>query len=135
VRWLAYVHPVAMLAVLALGLVVLLEGLAIRRARVLRQRYDSRRHRRLARWFVALAVIGFGSGLFSMAVLRGKPMFGSVHAWLTSTALVGFLAAAALGFQLERNPRSPLRDVHVALGSLGLLLAFGAAVAGFAILL
>jgi hypothetical protein len=135
VRWLAYLHPVAMLAVLALGLIVLLEGLAIRRARVLRKRFDSRRHRRLARWFVALVVVGFGSGLFSMAVLRGKPMFGSVHAGLTSAALVAFLAAATLGFQLERNPRSALRDPHVLLGSAGLLLAFAAAVAGFAILL
>jgi hypothetical protein len=135
VRWLAYLHPVAMLAVLALGLVVLLEGLAIRRARMLRQRYDSRRHRRLARWFVALVVIGFGSGLFSMAVLRGKPIFGSVHSALTSAALVTFAIATALGFHLERNPRSALRGVHVAAGSLGLLLAFAAAVAGFAILL
>jgi hypothetical protein len=135
VRWLAYLHPVAMLAVLGLGLIVLLEGLAIRRARVLRLHHDPRRHRRLARWFVALALVGYGSGLFSMAVLRAKPMYESVHAWITSAALVAFVAAAALGFHLERNPRSPLRDVHVILGSVGLLLAFGAAVAGFAILL
>ena len=84
---------------------------------------------------MALVVIGFGSGLFSMAVLRGKALFESVHAWLTSAALVGFLMAAALGFPLERNPRSALRDPHVLLGSAGLLIAFAAAVAGFAILL
>ena len=134
-RWLAYLHPAAMLAVLALGLVVLLEGLEIRRRRVLRRPFDSRRHRRLARIFLALAVLGFGSGLFSMAVLRGKPLFGSVHAWITSAALCGFVAAAALGFQLERNPRSEVRGPHALAGSIGLLAAFAAAVAGFAILL
>lgn len=134
-RWLAYLHPAAMLAVLALGLVVLLEGLEIRRRRVLRQRFDARRHRRLARVFVLLAVAGFGSGLFSMGVLRGKPLFGSVHAWITSAALLGLVAAAVLGFQLERNPSSVVRGPHALAGSLGLLVAFAAAVAGFAILM
>lgn len=134
-RWLAYLHPAAMLAVLALGLVVLLEGLEIRRKRIQKLRFDPRRHRRLARILVALVAVGFGSGLYSMGVLRDKPVFGSVHAWITTAALAGFLVAAALGFQLERNPRSEARGAHALVGGAALLFAFAAAVAGFAILL
>jgi len=135
VRWLAYLHPLAMVGVLGLGLIVLLEGLHIRRGRVLRQRYDNRRHRRFARVFVLLAGAGFASGLASMAFLRGKPVFGSVHALLTSAALTGFVVGGALGLKLERNGRSALRGLHAITASLGLLVAFAAAVAGFAILL
>jgi hypothetical protein len=124
-----------MLAVLGLGLIVLLEGIEIRRARIVRRPRDSRRHRRLARLFVVLVALGFGSGLYSMGVLREKPVFGSVHAWVTTTALLGFLAAGALGFQLERNPRSGARGPHALTGGGALLIAFAAAVAGFAILL
>jgi hypothetical protein len=134
VRWLAYLHPVAMLAVLGLGLVVLIEGLHIRRGRILSQRYDNRRHRRFARVFLLLAGAGFAAGLASMAFLRGKPVFGSVHSVLTSAALVGFAAGGALGLRLEQNLRSGLRGVHAITASLGLLLALAAAVAGFAIL-
>ena len=133
-RWLAYLHPVAMVAVLGLGLVVLLEGLQIRRGRVLRQRYDNRRHRRFARVFVLLAAAGFASGLASMAFLRGKPVFGSVHAIFTSAALCGFVIGGALGLKLERNLRSPIRGFHAVTASIGLLLGFAAFVAGFAIL-
>ncbi len=133
-RWLAYLHPVAMIAVLGLGLVVLIEGLHIRRGRILRQRYDNRRHRRFARVFLVLVLAGFAAGLASMAFLRGKPVFGSVHSALTSAALVGFAIGGSLGRRLERNLRSPIRPVHAITASLGLLLALAAAVAGFAIL-
>jgi len=134
VRWLAYLHPIAMVAVLGFGLIVLLEGLQIRRARILRQRYDNRRHRRFARVFVLLASAGFASGLASMAFLRGKPIFGSVHAVFTSAALCGFVIGGMLGLKLERTGRSPLRGFHAITASLGLLLGLAAFVAGFAIL-
>ncbi len=133
-RWLAYLHPIAMVAVLGLGLVVLLEGLQIRRARVERQRYDNRRHRRFARVFVLLVGAGFAAGLASMAFLRGKPVFGSVHALLTSAALAGVVIGGSLGLKLERNLRSSLRAPHALIASGGLLLGFAALVAGFAIL-
>ena len=133
-RWLAYLHPVAMVAVLGFGLIVLLEGLQIRRGRILRQRYDNRRHRRFARVFVLLAAAGFASGLASMAFLRGKPVFGSVHAIFTSAALCGFLIGGTLGLKLERNLRSPIRGLHAVTASIGLLFGLAAFVAGFAIL-
>lgn len=133
-RWLAYLHPVAMLFVLGLGLVVLIEGLHIRRGRIERHAWGNRRHRRFARIFLVLVAAGFLAGLASMAFLRQKPVFGSVHAVLTSAALVGFAAGGYLGLRLERDLRSPLRSAHAITASLGLLLALAAAVAGFAIL-
>ncbi len=134
-RWLAYLHPALMLLVLALGLVVLREGLRVRRARFLRQPFDSRLHRRLARLFVALVVLGFGAGLASMGWLRGEPVFESVHSILVSGVLGSLLLAASLGLLLER-PAGPrrVRSAHLILGAGGLLLALTAAIAGFALL-
>ena len=133
-RWLAYLHPLAMVVVLGLGLIVLIEGLHIRRGRVLRQRYDNRRHRRFARIFAVLAIAGFASGLASMAFLRDRPVFGSVHALFASGALAGFVLGGALGLKLERNLRSNTRPLHALIASAGLLLGLAAFVAGFAIL-
>ena len=133
-RALVYLHPVAMLAVLALGLFVLRDGLRIRRGRLLRRPVDARRHRRLARVVVVLALLGFASGLASMGWLRGKALFESVHAWLATGALVGFSAGGALGLALERRGRGPFRPWHALTASVGLLLGLAAAVAAFAIL-
>ena len=131
---LVYLHPVAMVAVLALALFVLRDGLHIRRARLLRRPFDPRRHKRLAPIVVALASLGFLSGLASMGVLRGKQVFGSVHAWLAFGALLGFSAGGALGLMLERRGRGPLRNWHALTASVGLLLGLAAALAGLAIL-
>ena len=133
-RWLAYLHPALMLLVLGLGLVVLREGLRIRQARLQRLRFDSRRHRRLARIFVALVLLGLSTGLASMGWLRGKALFESVHAVLVSGVTLSLLGAALLGRRLERGAGARVRSVHVLLGAGGLLLALTAAIAGFAIL-
>ncbi|HKC49949.1 MAG TPA: DUF4079 family protein [Myxococcota bacterium] len=131
---LVYLHPLAMVALLTLALFVLRDGLRIRRGRLLRRPVDSRRHRRLARVVVVLALVGFGSGLVSMGWLRGKELFESVHAWLATGALVGFSAGGALGLALERRGRGPIRRLHALTASAGLLLGLAAAMAGFAIL-
>lgn len=124
-----------MVAVLALGLFVLRDGLAIRDGRLMRRPVSSRRHRRVAKVVVVLAIAGFASGLASMGWLRGKPLFGSVHAWLALGALLGFSAGGAFGLLLERRGRSlPLRGFHAVTASVGLLLGLAAAIAGLAIL-
>ncbi|HXZ85453.1 MAG TPA: DUF4079 family protein [Myxococcota bacterium] len=133
-RSLVYLHPAAMVGVLALALFVLRDGLRIRRGRLLRHPVDSRRHRRLARVVVLLALAGFGAGLASMAFLRDKPLFTSLHAWLASGALVGFAVGGSLGLALERRGRAPIRNWHAWTASAGVLLGLAAAVAGFAIL-
>ena len=132
-RWLAYAHPLFMLVLLGLGVQVLRDGLRIRRARLLGTRADSRRHRRLARWFVGLAVPGFAGGLSSMLWLRPDPALESFHFALALPALACWLTAGALGLRLERG-RAVNRHAHAALGAAGLLLGLAAAVAGFAIL-
>ncbi len=132
--WLAYLHPIAMVGVVGLGLLVLREGLRLRRARLRRRPVSSRAHRRLAKPFVALLLLGYGAGLVSMSVLRGRPLLESFHSLLTSGVLVCAVAAGILGLRLERRPAVTPRTAHVAAGSLGLLLALAAAIAGFSIL-
>ena len=134
-HWLVWVHPVLMGALLALALVVLREGLRIRRGRIVGRRIDSRRHRRLGRAAVPLLIAGFAAGLASMAWLRpGEPLAGSVHFRLALPAIVGLAAGGFLGLRLERGARGATRGLHAWLGALGLLLGLAAAGAGLAIL-
>lgn len=132
--WLAYLHPVAMLAVLVLAVFVLREGLRIRRGRLTRRPVDSTRHRRWARVLVVGVMLGFGFGLFSMAVFRAKPLAQSVHFPLVAGALLAITSAGGLGLLLERGGSLRTRTLHALCGALGVLLALGAAVAGMALL-
>jgi uncharacterized membrane protein YcfT len=120
--------------VLTLGLAVLREGARMRRARLRRAAPDLRRHTRLAKPFVVLVAIGYGSGLASMGWIRGNAVYESPHAILTTAALAALLAAGLLGLRLERRPGATARGVHLACGATGMLLALAAAAAGFDIL-
>ncbi len=134
VRWLAYLHPVAMVAIVGLGLWALREGLGLRRARILGQPRASDRHRRLGRSFVLLVALGFSAGLASLGLLRREPLFESVHFVFASAALLTLGATYLVGRRLERSPTPGLRAAHRLCGGLGLLFAMGAAAAGLAIL-
>lgn len=134
VRLLAYLHPLAMVVILVLGVLVVREGIGLRRARLTRRRRDTLRHRRLGRLFVVLVVLGYVSGLASLAGLRDAQIFASTHAGLTSAALAAFLIGGTLGLRLERRVHPVLRTLHLLLGAGGLLVALLAGVAGFAIL-
>ena len=133
-RWLAYAHPVLMVGVLVLGVLVLREGLGVRRRRIARRPTDSRRHRRLARIFVLLLLAGYASGLASMAWLRDATPGQSFHFPLVSAAALSALAAGGLGLVLERRVAPRARRIHALCGAGALLCALAAAVAGFAIL-
>jgi len=122
---LVYLHPIAMVFVLALGLFVLREGLAVRDGRLTRRPRSSARHRRLGKIVVVLALAGFGAGLASMGLL---------HAWLGLGAFLGFSIGGAIGLSLERRIRALPRSIHAVTASIGLLLGLAAAVAGLAIL-
>lgn len=135
VRWLVWVHPVLMTALLALALWVLREGLAIRRARLAKRRADSRRHRRLGRIAVPLLVAGFAAGIASMAWLRpGEPLAESVHFRLAVPAILGLAGGGWLGLRLERGAGPRGRQLHAWLAALGLLLGLATGAAGMAIL-
>ena len=134
VRWLAYVHPAFMLCVIALGIFVLREGLRIRRGRVTGAPVDSARHQRWAKVVVVAAALGFGAGLGSMAWLRERAVFESVHSLLAALALLGLLSGGALGLRLARGGAERVRLIHSLCAGAGLLFALAAGMAGMAIL-
>jgi hypothetical protein len=138
-QWLAYAHPVFMAATLALVLLALRAGLALRRARRLGARRDGRayaRHLRLAKSAVALLPLGYAAGLASAVGLRGWDALASAHGWIASASLALFLAAAFAGRRLERRaagaPGSP--DAHALLGVLAALCAAASLFSGFVLL-
>jgi hypothetical protein len=138
-RWLAYAHPAFMLAALALVLLALRAGIALRRARRLGARPDGRthaRHLRLAKLGVALLPAGYAAGIASAVGLRGWDALGSAHGWISSASLALFLAAAFAGRRLERRaagtPGAP--DAHALLGVLAALCAAASLFSGFVLL-
>jgi len=140
-RWFAYLHPLLMLVGLLLGSLALREGLALRRARLARNRQDPAghrrahlRHRRLGRGFAWVVAVGYPAGVSSMIWLQPRPALESVHFVLATLAASAVVTAAVLGRQLERRPLPDRRTVHALFGTLGLLIALGAAAAGMAIL-
>lgn len=132
--WLAYLHPAAMIVVLLLGLVTLREGLLLRRARLVGGEVDKRRHRRLGRVYGLAIAAGYGSGLASLGILRGEPVWESFHSLLATAALAGVTIAYVLGRRLEARTEATARSLHLIAGSVGLLCAIAGAAAGIAIL-
>ena len=132
--WLVYLHPIGMLAVIALGLGVLREGTRLRAARVRRRVGDSSRHRRLAKTLIPLVAVGWAGGIASMELLRNRDMFESIHWPFGTSALVMLCVAGAIGLRLERGQGLDQRTAHAAFGAIGVLLMLGAAVAGMSIL-
>jgi hypothetical protein len=146
--YLAYAHPVFMLSALALVLLALRAGLALRRARRLGVRRDGRsyaRHLRLAKLAIALLPLGYAAGVASAVGLRGWDALGSAHGWVSSAALTLFLVAALVGRKLERGSgrltatsgqRSArvTPDLHALLGVLAALCAAVALFTGFVLL-
>jgi len=125
-----------MVGSLLLAGLALRSGLAMRRARRLRRppaREARAEHLRLAKPAVALVAAGFVLGPLSMWLFRGRAPFGTVHAALGILAVTLFLATALLGRRLEHGRGRPL-DLHALLGTLAMLVAGAAAVAGFVLL-
>ena len=127
-----------MVVTITAALLTLRAGVALRRLRLRRLGSRSRgelmhRHLRLAKPTVALVLVGFVAGPFSMALLRNRDPFETAHAFLGATAALLFLTAGLLGWRLETR-RSRSRDAHAAVGALALLVAATAAVAGFVLL-
>ena len=134
--YLAYGHPLFMLATIGLALATLRAGLALRRARRLGERRTPQqlaRHLRLAKSTLTLVPLGFGAGLASAVWLRGFDPLASAHGWVASGTLALFLATGFLGARLERG-RLGARDAHALLGLLAALAAAAAFGTGFVLL-
>jgi hypothetical protein len=134
--WLAYGHPAWMIAALALCLLALRIGLAIRRSRLAQRPYPRGarvRHLRVAKIGVALAIAGAALGPISVALLRDWTPMSSFHALLGGTAAVLFAGAALQGRRLERGDGAA-RNAHALLGGAAVSIALAAAIAGFVLL-
>jgi hypothetical protein len=131
---LPYLHPVSMVAILALGLTVLHEGLGLRNARLRHKPRDTRRHRALAKLFVPLLAIGYADGLCSLYLVRHETPFRSVH-WVFGTGvMIAAAGAGLLGLALERGRARERRSAHALLGAGSVLLSLGSALAGMSLL-
>jgi hypothetical protein len=105
-RWLAYAHPLWMLASIALAALALRSGLRMRAARRAGRRREAgalRRHLSLAKPALVALLVGFAGGPASMAWLRGRAPFETAHAWLGTLAIALFVTAGLLGRRLERG--------------------------------
>jgi hypothetical protein len=134
--YLAYAHPLFMLATIGLALATLRAGLALRRARRLGRPRTARelaRHLRLAKLTLTLVPLGFAAGLASAVWLRGFDALASAHGTVASAALALFLGTGFLGARLERG-RLDARDAHALLGILAALAAGAAFGTGFVLL-
>jgi hypothetical protein len=121
---------------LALAAVSLRAGLALRRARAAKRPPPvgaRRRHLRIAKPTVALVCVGFAGGLASAVWLRGMTPLMSFHGLLGVAALTLFVATWLQGRRLERG-EAQVRELHAKLGATALLVAVGAAIAGFVLL-
>lgn len=135
-RWLAYLHPVWMVASLGLTTLALRRGLQLRRGRrghARRSRQDLRRHLTIAKPAVAMLGIGFLAGPLSMVWLRGREPFDSAHGWLGVLTITLVVATTVLGWRLEHG-RTRAVDAHAALAALAVLAAAASAATGFVLL-
>lgn len=80
-----------------------------------------------------MLLLGFVGGPLSAVWLRGWEAFGSFHGVLGLLVIALFAAAATLGHRIEEGA-SKAFDAHALLGTLALLFAALAAVAGFVLL-
>ena len=111
-------------------------GLRLRRSRRAGRRRPPelrRRHLRLAKPAATLVLVGFIAGPLSMAWLRGREPFDTVHAWIGVTVALLFATTAFIGLRLERG-RTRALDAHALAGLLAVAGAALAAVAGFVLL-
>lgn len=133
---LSWVHPVLMTLVILAAIAVYTTGLALREARVRKRRIapgTRRRHTRISRPTVLVALAGFALGPISSVLLRGWPALQGFHGITGLLAMASFASAGLLGARLESG-RTARAALHGGLGLLGVLLGLLAAIAGIDLL-
>ena len=134
--YLAYLHPLWMLASLTLALATLRAGLALRRARRRGQRLSReayQRHLRRAKPTLVLLGLGFAGGIASAVWLRGWDAFASAHGMIASAALAALLTTGTLGWRLEHGLGRAV-EWHARFAALSVLLAAAALGTGLVLL-
>lgn len=133
---LAWGHPALMVGVLVLLIATLRAGVAVRQARRRGRGAISelrRTHLRLARPAVVLVVLGFVAGPASMAWLRDREAFDTLHAVLGTLAAALFVTTAVIGRRVEQG-RLDASAAHGRVALAAMIAAGAAAVAGFVLL-
>jgi len=105
----AYGHPIAMTGALCLVGWAFSRGLALRKRRLNglpRPRALRQAHLSVARWGVALVVLGSISGPASAFFLRGWLPLGTLHGWLGLISAVLFALTGWWGWRLEQGTSS-----------------------------
>jgi hypothetical protein len=124
-----------MLGSLALALMALRAGLAMRKRRLQRLRGKPdliRRHLALAKPAVGLVIAGFLGGAVSSVMLRNWEPFGTFHGIAGAAAALLFALTAHQGMRAQRDRGVVGR--HGLLGLAAVLIAALTAVAGFVLL-
>lgn len=135
----AYIHPAFQIGALSLGLIVLANGLRVRRSRQGGAGAETARvarlHMRLARWFVALFSVGYALGLGGMRFALDGYLYETAHSYFATLALGLFWTTAYLGRRLRKNLKNEdLRQIHSYCGFLAVFIALFVAVLGMRLL-
>ena len=135
----AYIHPAFQIATLSLGLIVLANGLRVRRSRKGGAGPETARiarlHMRLGRWFIAFFSAGYTLGLGGMRFALEGPLYETAHSYFATLALGLFWTTAYLGRRLRKNLKNDdLRQIHSYCGFLAVFLALFVAFLGMRLL-
>ena len=135
----AYIHPAFQIATLSLGLIVLANGLRVRRSRRGGAGPETARaarlHMRLGRWFVAMFTAGYVLGLGGMRFALEGPLYETAHSYFATLPLGLFWTTAWLGRRLRKNlGNEDLRQIHSYCGFLAVCIALFVAVLGMRLL-
>lgn len=135
-RGLAFVHPAWMVSTLVMAIVTARLGLEIRRRRRNGRRVGGElraRHLRFGKRTLVMVGIGFLAGPVSMALLRDRDPFQSLHSMLGIIVLGLFAWTGWSGRALKGGNRDA-RDIHRIAAASSVAAAMLAAVAGFILL-
>ncbi len=115
---LPYIHPLFQILVLLIGLKTLLSGFRVKSVR----RYPGEGGRRLQmrndhiKWgilFILFFTAGYGAGILSMILIRGKNPFRTSHAFFSTFCLSLFIIGGILGIKLRRMKDPPEDDLQL----------------------
>lgn len=135
-RVLAFVHPAWMVTTLVMAVATARLGLEIRRRRMNGRPIGGglrTRHLRFGKRTLLMVAIGFVAGPLSMAVLRDRDPFDSLHSILGIIVLGLFAWTGWSGRALAAGDREA-RDIHRIAAASSVAAAMLAAVAGFILL-
>lgn len=124
----AYIHPAFQIATLSLGLLVLANGLRVRRSRRGGAGAETARiarlHMRSGRWFTAFFSAGYALGLGGMRFALEAPLYETAHSYFATLALGLLWGTAWLGRRLKRDLRNEeMRQIHSYCGFLAIFVS------------